>query len=228
MKTLVDYLAFADEHPELFVNPLHGGFTILLDEEDIQQVEAEMAQKLQARGRPAEWSHVGIVFEDRAGYILRDAVRFPDGSLGTYIRFVSRKAGTPGIIVLPVYQQQILLVRRFRHPTRMWHLEIPLGPGIKGLSPQENARAELQKEIEANTSRLISLGSLDAGPGMNADSAEMFYAEVERYGMASIQEGIQEVIPLSIPAFEQKIKEGEISDSFTIAAYARAKIYGLL
>src|SRR5258708_21557996 len=85
MSFLTDYFAFAQEHPELFVNPPQGGFTILLEEKEIQEVEAQMKQKLAARGLPVAWSQVGIVYQDQHGRILRDAVRFPGGALGTYI-----------------------------------------------------------------------------------------------------------------------------------------------
>ena len=37
MSTLADYLAFAKAHPGLFVNPPHGGMTILLDEDEIRE-----------------------------------------------------------------------------------------------------------------------------------------------------------------------------------------------
>ena len=121
MSTLAEYLAFAKAHPARFVNPSQGGFTILLREDEIREVEAFMAQKLQAKEMPTEWSRVGIVYQDQYGMILRDAVRFPGGALGTYIRFIGNVEGYPGAIVLPLFQKQVLLVRRFRHATRTWH-----------------------------------------------------------------------------------------------------------
>lgn len=232
MKTLADYLIFAEEHPDLFYNPPQGGFTILRDEEDIRRVEAEMAQKLQKKGMPAEWARVGIVFEDRYGFILRDAVVFPGGATGTYIRFISRMPGTVGIVVLPVYQRQILVARRFRHATRTWHWEIPLGTAFealnRGATLEEQVREVLMRDIEAVPSRLVSLGSIDSGPAMAADTGELFFAELESYGRANINEGITELLCIPLDEFERMIRDNQITDGFTIAAYIRARIRNLL
>lgn len=228
MKTLADYFFFVKERPELFRNPPQCAFTILLKEEEIMQTEAAMAQRLQEHGLPVEWARVGIVFEDRYGYIFRDAVRFRNGELGTYIRFVSRDDATSGVVVLPLYQGKVLLLRRFRHATRNWHFEIPLGPGAKGLSSESSAREQLLKDIGAEPSRLVALGQIDTGPGPATGNGELFYAEVETYGRVNTHEGITELLCLSITRFEQMIRDNQITDSFTIAAYIRAKVRGLL
>jgi ADP-ribose pyrophosphatase len=228
MSTLAEYLAFARANPERFVNPPEGGFTILLGEDEIREVEAQMAQKLEAKGLPAEWAQVGIVYQDQYDMILRDAVRFPGGALGTYIRFIGNMDSGPSAIVLPLYQGQVLLVRRFRHATRTWHLEIPIGPGVKGLSGEENARRELVEELGATTSRLVPIGTLEEGPGLTETPAELFYAEVESYGEINTHEGITEVLQVAVPEFERMMRDSEITDSFTIIAYLRAKLQGLL
>jgi ADP-ribose pyrophosphatase len=225
---LAEYLAFARAHPERFVNPPHNGITILLREDEIHEVEAYMVQKLQAKGLPAEWARVGIVYRDQYGMILRDAVRFPGGALGTYIRFIGNVDGGPGAIVLPLYQGQVLLVRRFHHATRTWHLEIPIGLGMKGLSAEETARRVLVEEIGATISRLLPIGELKEGPGLTESPAELFYADVESYGEGNTHEGITEVLQVAVPEIERMMRDSEITDSFTIIAYLRVKLQGLL
>ncbi len=228
MARLAQYLAFAKAHPERFVNPPEGGITILLGEDEIREVEAYMAQKLEAKELPAEWARVGIVYQDQYGMILRDAVRFPGGALGTYIRFIGNMDVDPGAIVLPLYQGQVLLVRRFHQATRTRHLEIPIGLGMKGLSGEENARRVLVEEIGAMVSRLIPIGELEEGPGLTESPAELFYADVESYGEGNTHEGITEVLQIAVPEFERMMRDSEITDSFTIIAYLRAKLQGLL
>src|SRR5437879_5616224 len=98
MSRLEDYFAFAKIHPALFMNPPGAGFTILLDEAEIHEAESQMTQWLKAEGLPKEWASVGISYQDQYVMILRDAVRFPNGELGTYIRMVGN--GSPGVIVL--------------------------------------------------------------------------------------------------------------------------------
>jgi len=224
MSTRANYFAFAEAHPEQFVNPLEGGFTILMNEAEIREAEATVAQKLQTKGLPTEWAQVGIVYQDQYGMILRDAVRFPGGALGTYIRFISGADGAPTTIILPLYQSQVLLVRRFRHATRTWHLELPRGFGTRGLSAEDNARGELVKEIGARVSRLVSLGPL----GPNLESAELFSAEIASYGEPNAHEGIIEVVPVTVPELERLIRESQITEAFTIMACTHAQLQGLL
>ncbi len=221
-----EYFAFVQRHPEMFVNP-PGGFTILLEEVEIQKIEDYMAHQLEEKGMSAEWAQVGIVFQDQYGMILRDAVQFPEGSPGTYIRFVAEGDGV-GTVILPHYRGQVLLLRHFRHATRTWHLEIPRGFGMTGLSGEENARRELEEEIGAKALQLVALGSLYPDTGVDASVVELFYAQVEAYGPIDTIEGITEVLAISVADFEAMIRESTITDGFTIAAYARAKLRGLL
>jgi ADP-ribose pyrophosphatase len=228
MSTRADYFAFAKAHPKQFVNPTEGGFTILMNEAEIREAEASVAQRLQAKGLPTEWAQVGIVYQDQYGMILRDAVRFPGGALGTYIRFLGNVDGGPGAIVLALYQDHVLLVRRFHHATRTWHLEIPIRLGVKNLSGEENARRELAEEIAATATLLVPMGSLEEGPGLTGSPAELFYADIESYREGNTREGITEVLPVTVPEFERMMRDSEITDSFTIIAYLRAKLQGLL
>lgn len=227
MSTLADYLAFAESHPALFINPPEGGYNILLDETAIQKVEAETEEELKARWLPAEWAKVGIVYQDQYLFLLRDAVRFPDGSVGTYIRFVDRYPGALGVVILPMYQRQILLIKHFRHATRTWHFEVPRGFGIEG-STEENARRELEEEIGATASRVVSLGLMHPDTGMSSQQVALFYADVASYGQIEAEEAITELLPTPVTEFERMIRENEITDGFTLTVYARAKVHGLL
>ena len=228
MSTLADYLAFAKAHPALFANPPEGGIAILLNEDEIREAEAIVARRLEANGLPAEWAQVGIAFQDQYVFMLRDAVRFPGDFLGTYFRLISEEDDPRGVIILPVYQQQVLLIRHFRHATRTWHLEIPRGFGKKGLSSEENARRELEEEIGATISRLVSLGQTYPNTGMTSECDDLFFAEVTAHGNVEAEEAITDLLPTLVPEFERMIRENEITDGFTLAAYARAKLKGLL
>ncbi len=64
---------------------------------------------MEENGLPRAWSEVGVAYEDQYLLILRDAVRFPDGYLATYIRIVDKPDSASGVVVLPVYEKQVLL-----------------------------------------------------------------------------------------------------------------------
>jgi len=224
---LEQYFAFIQRHPELFVNPPGAEITILLDEEKIREAEAQRGQFFAEKGLPAEWAQVGIVNRDLYGILLRDAVRFSDGTLGTYIRFV-RDGGAPGVVILPVYQKRVLLMRHFRHATRTWHIEIPRGFGEAGLTNEENARRELQEETEAVIEKLVPLGQAYPDTGSNAGYIVYFYAEIASYGATDVNEGISSLFLATVDELEDLIRNNTINDEFTIVAYTYAKLQKLL
>jgi ADP-ribose pyrophosphatase len=220
-----EYRALVSSRPELFKNPPGAGFEILLDENDIRQAEEHVAGQLRAFGAPAEWAAVGVAFKDQYGLILRDAVRYSNGSLGTYIRLVAPPV--PGVVILPVWQGKILLIRHFRHATRSWHLEIPRGMGFDA-EVEKDASRELAEEIGASAARLIGLGDVYPDTGLTNSRVVLFYAEVPSYGKPEANEAITHILPTSAAEFEQKIADGEIADGFVLAAYARAKARNLI
>lgn len=227
------------ERPDLFGEDVPGGIRILKDVEEIRQVEIEKAQELAALKMPIEYALVGIVYQDQYLRIVRDAVEFPvelslvDGTKqklrGTYIRVISpRENSARGVIVFPVYRGQVLLIRIFRHATRSWHLEVPRGFGEHGLASEETICNELKGEIGATVSRLVPLGQLHPNTGAGAEIDDLFFAEIEEYGEPQRAEAISDILPISLATFEQMLRDNEITDGFTMAAYTRARLYGLL
>ena len=223
-----EYFALVRERQELFINPPGEVITILLDEDEIQQAEAAVAERLTRRGLPPEWAQVGIAYQDQYLMLLRDAVRFPDGSMGTYIRAIPPVGGAAGVIVLPVFQGNVVLLRHFRHGARTWHWEVPRGFGEANSTPEENARRELEEEIGAKVLRIISLGPLTLDTDSTGVPDQLFYAEIESYGQLEAAEAISALSVVSISEFERMIRDGEISEGYTLAAYARAKAHGLM
>jgi ADP-ribose pyrophosphatase len=216
------YFALATARPELFRNPDGAGFEILLEEAEIRQAEQQAADQLTGFGAPKEWAEVGVAFRDQYVLLLRDAVRFADGSLGTYIRTVPPEGSFPGVVILPVWQGQVLLIRHFRHATRQWHLEVPRGFG-RDADTQISARRELTEEIGASDVRLVGLGDIYPDAGAGAATVALFYAEVGSYGAAERHEGITHILPTPIAEFERMIGDNELKDGFLLATYARAK-----
>ena len=222
-----DYLALVRARPELFRNPEGAAFVILLDDAEIRQAEAHVAGQLAEFGGPREWAEVGVAFRDQYVLLLRDAVRFADGSLGTYIRMVAPENSFQGVVILPVWQRQVLLIRHFRHATRTWHLEVPRGFG-SDLDTGVSARRELTEEIEASEIELTNLGEVYADAGAVSSAVALYYAEVGSYGAPELHEGIAEVLPTPLAEFERMIADGELTDGYLLAAYARAKARKLI
>jgi ADP-ribose pyrophosphatase len=51
----------------------------------VREAEAAEEARLALKGLPISWSRTGVVYEDAYMLVVRDAVRRPDGSLGTYV-----------------------------------------------------------------------------------------------------------------------------------------------
>jgi ADP-ribose pyrophosphatase len=226
MSDLAEYFSLVKDHPEMFRNPPGAGLEILLQESEIRQAEEYVAEKLRKAGRPVEWAQVGVAYKDQYLFLLRDAVRFPDGTLGTYLRSAPAPDDFPGVAILPVWQGQVLLIRHFRHATRAWHLEIPRGFGMDP-DARQSARQELIEEIGADEITLVDLG--EAYPDASADNGTIcyFYASVGKYGKPEAQEGITDILPTPVAEFERMIRDGELKDGFLLMAYGLAKAKNL-
>jgi len=221
------YFDLVTARPELFRNPEGAAFAILLDEAEIRQAEAHVAGQLAALGAPKKWAEVGVAFRDQYVLLLRDAVRFADGSLGTYIRIVAPENSFQGVAILPVWQGQVLLIRHFRHATRAFHLEMPRGFGTDP-DAAVSARRELTEEVGASEIELTELGEVYADAGADSSAVALFYAEVASYGAPEVHEGITAILPTPLPEFERMIADGELKDGYLLATYARAKARKLI
>jgi len=222
------YQRWKKQHPEQSATKSGDGLVLLEEREDIALAEESARHELVKQGLPTEWSKVGLVFEDQYLAILRDAVRFPNGDLGTYLRVFPSHLDKTGVAILPVCQGKVVLLHHFRHATRSWHWEIPRGFG-SDRDPEQSAIAELDEELKAVPTRLIDLGTFHVDSGMLWHEAAVFLAEIPEFRMpADTREPIDQVRAVAIADLERDIADNQITDSFTIVAVARAKLRGLL
>ena len=220
------YLELLRVRPELAINP-PGGIEILTDPVLIAQAEQESRRGSPAGDRP-EWSSVGIAYEDRYIMVVRDAVRFPDGRLGTYQRTLSKPWPVAGVAVLPILDGKILLIRHFRHATRSFSWEAPRGFIDGTESCEQAAERELREEIGARELRFVALGSVHPNNGLSAETVCLLLAEVKVVGEPARAEAIDSIRHLTPAELQALVARDEITDSFTLALVARARARGLL
>ncbi len=222
------YLSLILTEPDLFVSPQEPGIRILTDPCEIEEVEKAQRLKLAERSLPESWANIGIVFEDQYIQVLRDAVEFPGGSRGTYIRVLPQCRGFAGVAILPVFGDKIVLVRHFRHATRAWHWEIPRGFGDGNETCEQTAARELSEEIGAVPTSLAALGGIHTNTGLLGEYVVLFLARIDKIGMVDRTEGINSVELVNLSELEQMISRGQMTDSFTLAALLMAGSIGLL
>ncbi|MFF7155300.1 NUDIX domain-containing protein [Streptomyces sp. NPDC008139] len=220
--------------PELFENPPGAAVEILLDSADQDEVTRQTAELAVAFGLSEDVGDIGVVYRDPYLRLVRDAVRFRSGRLGTYIRAVGDTA-IGGAAALPVLSDgRIVLLHHFRHATRAWHWEIPRGFGDAGEGGEATARREAREELGCEVREVVHLGAFASDSGLSAIADQLYLARVDAEDFSeepdegALEEGIARRLALTPEAFHAMLVDGAISDGYTLSAYGLATARGLL
>ena len=85
------YLQFMTQYPHLADNS-QSQLPVITDRELLLREQQRLYQMADEKLRPREWYDLGIVAQDAWVVVLRDLVRFPNGSYGGYIRTLNRRS----------------------------------------------------------------------------------------------------------------------------------------
>jgi ADP-ribose pyrophosphatase len=190
--------------------------------------------RAQRLGVSADPSAIGIVFGDEYVTLVRDAVRFPNGSLGTYLRVVEQAAlhaGENGVVVLPLWDACIILRRVFRHATRQWEVEAPRGMIDPGEDRLQAAERELDEEFGVAAETLIPLGMITANSGLLLGVTAVYAAKLASDNIQNRPdepEALGEIVRIPFAQILARVQAGEIRDSHTLSAITMAMAAGLL
>lgn len=225
----MDYYSLVKSHVSLFDNN-NALLNIVLAQKTISDWETKKEAELRLKGLPLEWAKIGVILDDPYNIIIRDLVKFPDGDLRGYGRSIATATlrGGRGVVVIPEYQGKIMLLHQYRHPTRQWHYEVPRGYGEPNTPADVNALKEIEEETGGKVEKLVSLGEFYNNTGWEAASVALFYAKLASVGDANLNEGIESFVWLTVQELEEWIANEKITDGFTIAAYTKAKLKGLI
>ena len=169
-----------------------------------------------------------IVYENRWMRVREDAVRRRDGSAGLY--GVIEK--TDFVLVVPVHEDGALeLVQQYRYPVgeRLW--EFPMGVwGPPGTDPLLAAQHELAEETGLVATTLLHVGTLHQAPGTMRQAAHIVLARGLTRGLARPEIEEQDLISRRIPRaeFERMVREDEIRDAISVAAWGLLLMKGLV
>lgn len=225
IKRIEYYLNFARKYPKHFDNNSKS-VRILLDPRMIFEAENISLSQAIPLNLPERGSQVGIISQDSWVTVIRDAVMFLDGEIRLHTRVINRT--NDGVAVLPIYNNKVVLIRHYRHALRKSILEIPRG-GIEGSkSIEDTARSELLEEIQGIPNELIRLGFVYGSTNLYANGSHLFFAILKSIGIPQFNEGIETIEEYSSEEVESMILNGEITESFTIAAFYHAKLRNFL
>ena len=218
------YLALVRERPDRFTNPDGDIYQILLDTPQMDRARRDAEHHRREERLPSGDTRVGVLAVDPYLMVMRDAVRFADGTYGLYNRLMVPS----GAAILPVLGDTIALLHRFRHGTRRWHVEAPRGAFSGVGTRRDEAERELFEEIGARPIEVIDLGEVHSTTGCLDEEHQLYLARIEALGTADRHEAIESIKVLPIPAVERMIGDGAITDGPTLALFLRARLRGYL
>lgn len=156
-----------------------------------------------------------------------DAVRFPDGALGSYTT-ITVGAGV-GVIAVPTVEQDGQrhwgLVRQYRYPTGEYSLEFPRGSS-KDLSANEAAR-ELVEETGLSVGTATRLGEVRPDTGILTTRVAVWHTPMTTDSLSHEHEEAATGARLQWATDTQMrelVRHGQITCGMTLAAYALALV----
>jgi 8-oxo-dGDP phosphatase len=162
--------------------------------------------------------------------LREDDIRRPDGSPGIYS--VIDKATYALVIPRDTDEDgdRFHLVEQFRYPLGMRRWEFPQGtaPGQEELDPPTLAARELREETGLRAASMELLGMLDVAPGMSSQRGRVFLATGITEGEHDREHEEQDMHSewFSRAQLEQMMRDGDITDAQTIAAWALLLLSG--
>jgi len=156
------------------------------------------------------------IYQGHAVNIRVDTVEKSNGRKTT--RDVVEHSDCVAVVALDE-QDNVILVRQFRHAVDRFLLEIPAGGIDPGEEPIDSVRRELQEEIGYFPRKIDKLGGFYSIPGYGTEYLHCFLATdlVPSRLMAEDTDDI-ELVRLSPDEIPRLIASGEICDGKSIAA----------
>ena len=158
--------------------------------------------------------------------LREDDIRHPDGSPGIY-SVIDKPTYA---LVIPRDGDRFHLVEQFRYPLGMRRWEFPQGtaPGQEDLEPFALAARELREETGLRATSMELLGMLDVAPGMCSQRGRVFLATGITEGDHDREHEEQDMHSewFTRVQLEQMIRDGVITDSQSLAAWALLLLSG--
>lgn len=165
-----------------------------------------------------------IVYHNPWFKVRKDKVIRPDSKKGEYN--IVETPGPSVFIVALNKDNKILLIKQFRYPTNMWSWEVP-GGNAENNPVGEAAKREFWEESGLKAENWQEIGIAQAMNGVCSEVGHTFIATdlLDAPGNKKEEEGISETKWVNFEEIFEMIKNGEITDSQSIAALIQAAIY---
>lgn len=151
-----------------------------------------------------------------------ERVEFPDGG-HTYFDIVKHPGGA--VIAAISEQNEICLLRQWRHAIGQTIWELPAGCLEPGEPPLETAKRELEEEAGVKAKQWTDLGYISSSPGFSNELLYLFEARGITKGILKLDDAEQlEAHWLPLDKAYQMCTRGDIIDAKTLAVLLKLKI----
>ena len=147
----------------------------------------------------------------------------PNGNPGTYsvVHFKNLAIG-----ILPLDKDyNTWIVGQYRYPINQYSWEIPEGGGNLDLPPLESAKRELLEETGITANKWTKIQEMYLSNSASDEFCTLFIAQDLSFGEAEPEDNEQlEQKKIPFDELYKLVKNGEITDSLTVAAVLKAKL----
>ncbi|MDD3013418.1 MAG: NUDIX hydrolase [Candidatus Gastranaerophilales bacterium] len=165
-----------------------------------------------------------LKYEGHIVNIRQDDVLLSNGE--EHFREVVEHPG--GVVIIPVIDNKVILVKQWRHPVKNELIEFPAGKLNKGEDPFLAAQRELTEETGYIAKKWESLGFIYTAPGFCDEKLYLYKATDLEFSETNPDFGeIVEPFEVEINHAMEMIKDGRILDAKTIIGLSLLKIQGL-
>lgn len=170
-----------------------------------------------------------LVYKSKWLSISQLATETDNNGKGTYD--VVNKADCVSIII-ENQNDEILLVKSYRFPTRIYEWELPMGGVDADEPPDSTAKRELNEETGLDEVTLRKIGKFYPIPGLSSQLAYLYYGKIDKLASdiaKNYGEIMDEIVDRKFFSYSEvieMIKEGNISDGLTLSSLAIWKILG--
>ena len=209
---ITEYIYLSKQRPELFTN--NDMLPICLDINKLKEFQ-------NTTNLP-----VGIVYKNNWFTVLNDLITPSNGNSYTYMRLIPNNQFA-GSVILPIYENKILLLKQFRHGTRTFEYELPRGCAEKNITPEDNAKKELLEETGCTAETIEFLGTTIADTALGTGTVQLFLCIIKNTEMTfEVKEGIVNGTFFTVEQVMELIRENKIRDGFTLATLMKAIALG--
>jgi len=157
------------------------------------------------------------IYEGRLVNLRVDKVVLPGGRETT--REIVEHSDCVAIVAIDA-EDNVILVRQFRHAVARELLEIPAGGIEPGEEPLQGALRELEEEIGYIAGRMERLGGFYSSPGYSTEFLHLFLAtKLSPSPSRAQKDEIIEVVPIPLKQVRSLITSGELRDAKSIAGF---------